>query len=66
MALGILGLAVIISALVTQLIFVPINAVSSFHLPLPLGIIPAWVSAFPGWVVMGGLLLVLAWLVGDR
>lgn len=68
MVLGILGLALFISVIATHLIFVPINLLSSFHLPsLPLlGVLPSWLGALPGWFTMCGLVWLLAWLLGDR
>ncbi|EKQ70643.1 hypothetical protein OsccyDRAFT_0945 [Leptolyngbyaceae cyanobacterium JSC-12] len=66
MVLGLLGLALLISVIATQLVVMPIQALSSWHLPLLVGAIPYWLNTVSTWVIWGGLLLGIAWLLGDR
>ncbi|MDX2242142.1 MAG: hypothetical protein NW224_15765 [Leptolyngbyaceae cyanobacterium bins.302] len=61
MGLGILGLFVLLSAILAQMLLFPVSVVDSFHLPIPL-----WFGHLSGWVGLGILLVVGAWLLGDR
>lgn len=61
MGLGILGLLVLLSAILSQTLLFPVSVVDSFHLPLPF-----WFGHLSTWVGIGVLLLIGAWLLGDR
>jgi hypothetical protein len=61
MVLGILGFLVVICVVVTQLLLIPLNLASAFHLPHLL-----WLDSLPTWFGIGIVLGVGAWIVGDR
>lgn len=60
MGLGILGLLVLLSSVLAQILLFPLRVVSNFHLPLP------WVGNLQTWLGLGILSIIVAWLMGDR
>ncbi len=61
MGLGILGGLILLCAVLTQILLIPIHAIEFFHLSLPF-----WLGQVQTWIMLAGAALVSAWLLGDR